>query len=118
MSINPRSIKAACVTFANGQTISGGCHGVCLYEAEARGWYGSVDEAFDAIRLEGFITHGGEILTREQAYHRAIETRAMTRETYQQMAEESGCALFAGNLARRPYLESITFEEAGGELMA
>lgn len=112
--MNPRAIKGACITFANGKTLVNGCHGVCLSEAVALGWYEDIDPAFDAITFEGFATHGGELLTRAEAFKRAEELRSFDVAEYRRITNEEReqCGRAGGD-----WLESVNYEEAGGMLV-
>ena len=103
--MNPRAIKAPCVTFSDGRTREGSCHGVCVLDAIRAGWFDSEEAAFSAIRIEGFITHGGEILSREDALTRAVELREMTRAHYERAARESGVK------GPADWLESLTYDD-------
>ena len=106
-------IKGACVTFANGKTLVNGCHGVCISEAVSLGWYDSIDTAFEAMTFEGFVTHSGEMLNREDAFKRAEQLRAFDVAEYRRITEEETrlCGRSGGD-----WLESVNYEEAGGVL--
>lgn len=114
MKNNPRAIKAACVRFKDGELLVGGCHGTCIIRAvDDLGWYPSLDAAWNAIAMEGFITFGGEVLTREQAYVRAVEL-GMDKERYDEEIKDT----YLPNAKRdaKPWLETYAYETVGGHL--
>lgn len=111
---NPRAIQAACVRFKDGELVAGTCHATCITRVvEELNWYDSLDDAWAAIVMEGFVTFGGEVLTREQAYVRAVET-GMDKEAYDEDAR--GTYLPNSKRDTKPWLESYSFEAAGGQL--
>ena len=106
--MNPRSIKSACVAFKNGSLYTGAIHAHCIMDAIEKGEFTNDEEAWDAILTEGFITHGGEVLNRADAYARAAELKSFDKEAYDN--DVSDCRSLCHEL------ETYAYEMAGGAL--
>lgn len=111
----PRAIRTAAVKFPSGKVYEGPIHSLATELGIASGEVPGV-KAFEELNSlplpeytkfftslqDGFVTNGGDFLTREQAFQRARELKQITEQGAKEIEQSLG----------REALESFAFDEA------
>lgn len=101
----PRAVKEAAVQLKNGKVFTGAWHGEAI-DNFRKAFPSMSDEAFNNTLqnelVDGFVTNGGEFLTREEAFNRAVELQQISEPVAEDLSK-----VYKGK--KGAYLESDVF---------